>query len=129
MPEFLAVETVGREVLLIKDNKIIGEGRGVASYDYIISIQMIDERAKALIKDSPAVKGWAEYGEEKMYRWSTFRFNMFDGSYIDDDDRYFEPLENVRVVDKHYFELGICPKSFKEAEGFRKIINEIKDAA
>lgn len=123
-PMFPAVENVGREVVLIRDNKVIGEGYSVTKAGGIVSIEMRDDAAKALIENSMQVKVLAESFPEKKYKWAYFRFFGFDGSYADsEDDRYHAEFENVRVVDKFNLRYGIVPDSFKDVEGCGAIHN------
>jgi hypothetical protein len=121
-----AVETVGREVVLIKDNKIIGEGYSAATAGYTVSIEMRDDRAKALVDDSIQVKEWKKHAPGKEYRYSLFHFSQFNGCYLGDNDEFYEPLENVFVVDKRNLSYGFVPNSFKNVEGYRSVIREIK---
>lgn len=126
-PFISAVNDVGREVWLIKDNRIVGEGRTAVLNDGIISVQMCDDRAKALVANSASVLAFAEFGPEKQYRWSYFQFCRFTGAYLDDDERFCETLEDVRVVDKFNLRFGIVPDSFKEVPEFREAVRDVKD--
>jgi len=123
----LAVENVGRDVLLVRDNKVIGEGRTQTSDCTVVSVEMVDDRAKALVDSSPMVQVLAVHSPDRKYRWALFHFHAFTGRYADlpeDGDLYFADLENVRVVDKLNFEYGLVPDSFKEVEGYRAVINK-----
>lgn len=129
MSPFYAIESVGREVLLIRDKRIIGEGYSRSSADGTIAIEMLDERAKALIADSLAVKLWGTSFPEKKFKYSTFKFCQFTGEYIDmsHHDPYMlcPTLSDVRVVDKMGLHYGIVPDTFKDVEGYNAIHAEI----
>jgi hypothetical protein len=125
MLHVFAVENVGREVFLIRDNKVVGEGYSQTSAHGMISIEMRDDRAKAIVEDSSQVKAFGEAFPEKKYKWSFFRFYKFDGSYADnadDGDRYFPGLTDIRVVDKLYLGYGMVPDTFTDVEGYRASI-------
>lgn len=113
-----AVESVGKDVLLVKDNKVIGKGRGAASRDYTVSINMVDDRAKALVDASEQVKAWSEGFFDKRYRYSFFHFSQFSGEYVGDNDEFYEPLRDVRVVEERAFAYGMVPDTFKAVEGY-----------
>ena len=125
-----AVENVGREVLLIRDNQIIGEGYSQTSAHGMISIEMRDERAKALIENSRQVQLWGEKWPDKKYKWSMYKFCKFTGQYLDmsqdDPDMLCAELEGVRVVDKQDFERGFVPDSFKDVPGYRDFFNKLE---
>lgn len=129
----LAVDGVGKKLYLIKGNKIIGEGYAAASVDYIVSVEMRDERAKELVRDSSLVKGWeqTEFAEKK-FKWALFHFYEASGTYADESyrpDCYHEALKDVRVVDAFKFEHGWVPADFKDVEGFGAAIKRIHEAA
>lgn len=127
---YYAIEKVGREVLLVRDNKIIGEGYSQTSAHGMISIEMRDERAKALIANSRQIKIWEEKFPEKKYKWSMYKFCQFTGQYLDmsadDPDMLCTELEGVRVVDKRDFHYGFVPDSFKDVEGYRNFFNQLE---
>jgi hypothetical protein len=133
MPEperFEAVPRVGQDVLLVRDNKIIGEGWAGGSAYGMVSIEMRDERAKALIENSRQVQMWGKSFPEKKFKYSTFKFWQGTGEYVDmsdeDADMKCEELVGVRVVDKHNFEYGMVPKFFESVEGYRGFFNKIE---
>lgn len=122
-PLMCAVEKVGVEVVLIADNKIVGIGYCISMADGVVSIEMRDEPAKALIADSTQVKLWTQSFEEKKFKYSTFKFCMFTGNYLDmshaDPDMKCDGLKNVRVVNKANLRYGAVPESFRDAESYR----------
>lgn len=129
-PLTCAVEKLGA-VLLIADNKIVGEGYCAGMADGMVSVEMRDDSAKALIADSAQVKLWAESFEEKKFKYSTFKFCMFTGNYMDmshaDPDMKCDGLQNVRVIDKSNLGYGITPESFRTVEGYRSVFIEIEN--
>lgn len=124
----MAVESTGSEVWLVKDNKIIGEGWVGASSSLICSVEMRDDRAKELVKNSNIVQMWLKGTRpEKAFKWSLFKFAMWSGRYVDtpeDDDWYVKELEGVRVVDKRRLAYGMVPDDFKDCEGYQSHIKE-----
>lgn len=130
MNYFYAVENVGVPVLLIRDNQIIGEGYSQTSAHGMISIEMRDDRAKALIENTPQVKMWEQKFPEKKFKWSMYKFCRFTGQYLDmsqdDPDMLCKELEGVRVVDKQKFRYGMVPDSFKDVPGYRDFFNQLE---
>ena len=128
-----AVDGVGKKLYLIKDNKIVGEGYAAASAEYIVSVEMRDERAKELVRDSTLVKGWEQTQfAEKAFKWALFHFAEASGRYVDEwhrPDCYHEPLKDVRVVDAFKFDYGWVPQDFKDVEGFGAAIKRMHDTA
>lgn len=124
-----AIQSVGREVLLVKNNKIVGEGYAISSADYIVGVEMRDDRAKALVADSEQVKAWAKHYPDKAFKYSSFHFSELTGVYTDWDDGrgyYCAALDEVRVVDKRNLGYGMVPDSFKDTEGYREVILSMK---
>jgi hypothetical protein len=128
MFEHNAIETVGKQTLLIKDNKIIGEVSVVTMVGMVCGVSMKDTACKELIKDTAQFKIWsgAENGklQEHGYKYSYFHFNIITGEYIGDyiTQNQFrekeEALEGCFVVDKFNFEYGWCSRAFADVEGF-----------
>lgn len=107
------IKTVGNEVYIINDNKIIGNGKVAGKYGdsfaYVkLSDQLIDKLA--FIEDDCVVKDYIR-----------FRFECQDGRYIGPTvigaDANFSLLENSKVVDKHEFVYGYA-KGFESVEGY-----------
>lgn len=117
----LAVKDVGRDVVLIKDNKIVGEGRSVTIRDGEVSIEMTDDRAKALVENSVQVKTWAESHPDKKYKWSYFRFLTVTGTYVGEGELFCEELDDIMVVDKFNLRYGMVPDTFKDVEEYRGV--------
>lgn len=126
---YRAVENVGREVLLIKDNKVVGEGFAAAMADGIVSIEMRDDRAKTLVENSTQVQAWVSSFPDKKYKWASFKFCSFTGTYLDTDEVFCEALEHIQVVDKFSLRYGMVPDSFKDTEGYRAAQQELNAVA
>jgi hypothetical protein len=123
---FRAVSTTGRATLLIRNNQVIGECRVCYMKGAeIAGIEMVDDRAKALIVDTAAMR---VLKNEKYIRP---RFNTGLGIYLDsgftgpESEEIDKILEEVKIVDKSDFELGMCPDEFKDVPGYRKVFNEM----
>jgi hypothetical protein len=122
---YRAVENVGREVWLIKDNKIVGEGYSGAMREGEVSIEMRDDRAKALVENSDQVKAWGESHPEKKYKWSLFRFLTVTGTYVGEGESFCEELDDILVVDKFNLRYGMVPDTFKDTEGYRSVSSDV----
>ena len=113
---FQAVESVGKPVLFIKDNKIVGKGISQMAMDGIVGVCVVDDAAKEFFKDDYAVKilGWKS---------TFFHYFTHDGTpamwYEDEPDgRHL----GTRVVDEFSFRWGMVPESFKDVDGHRSAI-------
>lgn len=128
MFEHNAIETVGKETLLIKDNKIIGKVHIVTMSGIVCGARMDDEACKDLVKDTAQLKIWSGSRNEQVakqpYRYAYFHFNVVTGEYIGD---YItqnqlrekeEALEGCFIVDKFNFDYGWCSSTFSTVEGF-----------
>jgi hypothetical protein len=123
---FRAVETVGREVLLIRDNKVIGEGYTSTMRDGVLAVQMRDDLAKVLVEDSKMVKLWAESFPDKKFKYSMFHFCSFTGNYLGENEEEYtlKNFDDVRIVDKSNLYYGMVPSTFKDVEGYRAVHKE-----
>lgn len=121
-----AVENAGRELVLIRNNEIIGEAYGSASRDGVIAVEMRDDAAKALVADSALVKMWEESFPEKKFKYATFHFSMLTGEYIGENEEEYTPdaLMDVCIVDKFNLRFGMVPSTFKEVAGYNAIEHE-----
>lgn len=118
-----ALDSVGKDVLLVKGNKVIGEARSVCSSRGITSIIVVGDKAEALVAESYMVKALRASNPDKMYRWSFFKFCTWTGAYAECDDvAYFEPLSDVRAIDKHIFDWRLNPE-FADVEGYGNKVN------
>jgi len=130
LDRYQAVPRVGEDVVLVKDNQIIGEGWAGASAHGVVSIEMRDDRAKALIADSLHVKLWEKSFPEKKFKYSTFKFCQYTGQYLDmsdqDADMLCPALEGVYAVDKFNLRYGMVPKFFETMEEYHAVSKEFK---
>lgn len=123
---YRAVENVGREVVLIRNNEVIGEGYSSVSGGGIVGIEMRDDAAKALIADCAMVKLWEEKFPEKKFKYSLFHFSQYTGEYLgENEDEYtVDALMDVRVVDKFNLRYGMVPSAFKDVVGYHAAMKE-----
>lgn len=123
MNQHLAVESVGMEVLLVKDTKIVGEGFAhvLNGSTGTVSIEMRDANARQLVENSDQVKAWSNDFPEKKYKYSLFRFYAISGVYtgMDTGDTCCPELNDVRIVDKLKLRYGMVPDDFNNVEGYR----------
>lgn len=131
---FNAIESVGRDALLIKNNEVLGTVWVGASCNYTASIHMTEELYAKYIKPLVAREiGPCVLPEHKLV---CFRFGMFSGVFYESN---FEEgsdkiaveawMADTRIVDKHYFELGIVPKAFANVPGFGAVLKQSGDSA
>lgn len=115
-PYNMAVEGCGNEILIIKDNKIVGKGRAQMCTNYQVDISIEDEAGRAFFADDFAVKilGWKN---------TYFRYYMTTGVYLptfmdEPDGRGKE----TRIVDAFKLSFGMVPDSFKDIEGYNSTL-------
>ncbi len=114
-----ALDSVGRDVLFIKDNKVVGKGRSQVgvSNEYqgcsFLSGELFEQ-----------IKVVAPFNDTVLTMKHVYaRFSPYSGGYLglqftDEFPEAEALLEYVRAVDEHYFNFGIVPDSFKEVEGY-----------
>jgi hypothetical protein len=111
-----AVRSSG-DIYLIQGNKVIGEMRMQSAMSFIgggiayqhVSVEPADDVTREFFKDDI---GWI-YGNLYNLRYS----GLTGDPYIlhdEDEGRH----KDTRIVDKMYFDFGICHPSFKDVEGF-----------
>lgn len=110
-----AVESVGDEVYLVKDKKIIGIGRAVSGCGYHVNVHMTDERAQEYLKDH-------RYVQILGFRWAFFRYECIAGLFVggnfsDETDEDRRLLEDTRIVTCRLLDYGIA-KGFEDVEGY-----------
>lgn len=119
-----AIEHVAREVVFIRDNKNIGEGKCMVidGRSGIVSIVPHDDRAKELLKQTPpCLRSEQLCGDP--FKHAYFHFTEWGGNYAEADETLIsEVLKDVRVVDKRNLYYGTVPESFQEAEGYREVM-------
>lgn len=110
---FPAVDGVGKTVLIIKDNKVVGKGVSQTSFDGMVGITISDDAGKDFFKDDYAVKtlGW---------RFTFFHYYESTGnaafSYTDEPE---DRLKGTRIIDEFNLRWGMVPESFKSVNGYR----------
>ncbi len=119
-----AVENVGRDVLIIRNNQVIGKGmtqtmRGV---DFV-SITLVDDDAKKLIPIE-------RISDAIGYKHTYLRYDPISGMFLEiyGNDPEWEDvndqLEDTLVVDEFNFRWGLCPDTFKDVPGYRSAMIE-----
>lgn len=105
------------DLYLIQGNKIIGNiqfagGRGFPGghslYEFV-SIEPADDATRDFFKDDI---GWID---GRLYG---LKYSGVDGSPYIEHDEDEGRHKDTRIVDKLYFDFGICHPSFKDVEGF-----------
>jgi hypothetical protein len=111
-----AVQSVGRDVLVIKHNKIIGKGRVEMQRDSVINVKFIEGEILDMIQNLELVKSIG-------IRYSYFKFLSFTGTYFDTDDCTGvggeDILSDVVIVDEFNFNFGLVPAHFSKVPGYR----------
>ena len=119
-----AVENVGRDVLIIRNNQVIGKGMSqtMRGLDFV-SITLVDDDAKKLI---PIERICDVIG----YRHTYLRYDPISGMFLEiyGNDPEWEDindrLEDTLVVDEFNFRWGLCPDTFKDVPGYRSAVTE-----
>ena len=125
-----AVENVGRDVLIIRNNQVIGKGMSqiMRGLDFV-SITLVDDDAKKLIPIE-------RISDVIGYRHTYLRYDPISGMFLEiyGNDPEWEDindqLEDTLVVDEFNFRWGRCPDTFKDVPGYRSAVTEAyrKDA-
>ena len=119
-----AVENVGRDVLIIRNNQVIGKGMSqtMRGLDFV-SITLVDDDAKKLI---PVERISDAIGYNHTY----LRYDPISGMFLEvyGNDPEWEDvndqLEDTLVVDEFNFRWGLCPDTFKDVPGYRSAMIE-----
>ena len=120
-----AVENVGRDVLIIRNNQVIGKGMSqtMRGLDFV-SITLVDDDAKKLIP--------VECISDAIgYRHTYLRYDPISGMFLEiyGNDPEWEDindrLEDTLVVDEFNFRWGLCPDTFKDVPGYRSAVTEV----
>ena len=119
-----AVENVGRDVLIIRNNQVIGKGMSqtMRGLDFV-SITLVDDDAKKLI---PVERISDAIG----YNYTYLRYDPISGMFLEvyGNDPEWEDvndqLEDTLVVDEFNFRWGLCPDTFKDVPGYRSAMIE-----
>ena len=114
-----AVENVGRDVLIIRNNQVIGKGMSqiMRGLDFV-SITLVDDDAKKLIPIE-------RISDVIGYRHTYLHYDPISGMFLEiyGNDPEWEDvndqLEDTLVVDEFNFRWGLCPNTFKDVPGYR----------
>ena len=115
-----AVNTVGNDILFIKDNEVIGKGKCVIAYgsDWVGVNYLEGELLETLLQN--------EFIRALTLKYIYFHFRPLTGSFIDDREIFDCELgnlfEDVRVVDEFNFNWGMVPDTFKDVPGYRSSV-------
>ena len=121
-----AVENVGRDVLIIRNNQVIGKGMSqtMRGSDFV-SITLVDDDAKKLI---PVERISDAIG----YRHTYLRYDPISGMFLEiyGNDPEWEDvndqLEDTFIVDEFNFRWGLCPDTFKAVPGYQSAVTEAR---
>lgn len=119
-----AIDGVGKEVLIIRDNVVIGEGRcGGMRGNEFASISLIGDAQKMIPTDHELVKMLG-------YKHATIRYCPISGHFIgmgcllEEHESLDHVFEDTMVVDKFNFRWGMVPDHFMTVAGYRAAITE-----
>lgn len=113
-----AIPSVGKDVVLIKNNKVIAKGRSRSSMGYVIGIELqegplYDELCKAKIVSETTIP----------VKYINPRFSQVTGEYIhsgfNDGEEIDGLMEDVMVVDLFNLVWGMVPDSFSSMLEYR----------
>lgn len=118
-----AVPYCGKEVLVIRDGRVIGKGRAVTRVgDEVTSIQFTEGEIIELVQDLELVRLLG-------LRYSYFKYGPNYGVYLGDDTQTGvggdEILADTLVVDAVNFRYGMAPTQFARVPGFRAALDAI----
>ena len=116
-----AVEGVGKKVLIILNDEIIGKGTTqIARGDEYVGVRFEEGKVLDMIKDLETVK-------VLTLRHSYFRYLPYTGAFwgpptVDEDDRIDDILSPTFIVDEFNLGYGIVPDHFSKVEGYKSQI-------
>jgi hypothetical protein len=109
---FKAVEGAGKDVLIIKDNQIVGKGVTRTSSDGCVGVCVVDDSGRNYFKyDVQAqTQGWED---------ALFHYFESDGmSSTSGGDESSDRCMGTRIVDEFRLQWGLVPDSFEMVKGF-----------
>lgn len=122
-----ACENVGKDVLVIKDNKVIGKGRSVTMRgDEWVGIVFKEGEVLELIKDFESFKAFG--AKHASFRYLPNSGLFFDGAFEEESEKAWEVLGQTMIVDEFNFGWGIAPDHFKQVEGFAARRDEVGES-
>lgn len=107
----------GSNLLVIKNNRVIGKALVAGRYVSDVSVRFIEGEILDLVKDLELVKSVG-------LRYAYYHFSALSGSYIGSNDE--DCLLDVMVVDEFNFRWGMVPEYFSVVSGYRSA--EIDDS-
>lgn len=120
-----AVEGVGKDILFIKDNKVVGKGKSHVAYgDVWVGASYLEGEFLEKFKLTEHVKAMS-------LKHTYLRFCPILGVFIGDDKKFGSDIvdifEDVRVVDEFNFRWGMVPDTFKDVPGYRSAPTEYEN--
>lgn len=113
---FKAVESVGKKVVFIKDNKVVGTGVTQTSTQGWVSASVKDGELYDQLVETPT-------GAAIKPSWIMPRFSEYTGGFLDSgmsEALDIETLfEDVRIVDEFNLLYGMVPETFKDVPQYR----------
>lgn len=118
---FTAITTVGRDLLVIKGDKVIGKARAITQVGSHIGVMFTDGEILDMVKNIDCVRSM---GNKHSY----FRFYALTGEYIGTYDLTGigsdDILWDVYVVDEFNFRWGMVPEHFSCVPGYQTAMEE-----
>ena len=120
-----AVEGVGKDILFIKDNKVVGKGKSQVAYgDEWVGVSYLEGEFLEKFQLTEHVKVMS-------LKHTYLRFCPFLGVFIGDEEKLgsdvVDIFEDVRVVDEFNFRWGMVPDTFKDVPGYRSAPTEYEN--
>lgn len=121
-----AVENVGKDVLVVKDNKVIGKGRSLIMHgDDWIGIRFTEGEVLEMVKNFESVKSLGL--KHNYFRYFPTSGLFWGPAFAEDDEITWTVLGQTMVIDEFNFRFGICPDHFKQVEGYASTLAEFKE--
>jgi hypothetical protein len=119
MKLFPALQNVGKTVLFIKDNKVVGKGRGqIGRGDEWHGIRIESGELFEQLKDIEPFNTPGIGTKHALIRFSPTLGSFIGFGFTDEFPQAEEILEYVRVVDEFNLGYRMVPDTFKDTEGY-----------
>lgn len=119
-----AISGVGKHVLIIRGNHVIGKGRSVAMRgEDFVSVVLTEESHHLIPADHELI-------QMVGYKHASIRYYPNTGGYIsmgcllEDDDVLEDFFSDTLVVDEFHFRWGMVPDHFKTVDGYGAALTE-----
>lgn len=121
-----AIESLGGEVVILKEDKIVGIGRVMSSFDgEFVGVELTEGAILGMVENLGVVQTLGLDG-------LAFRYSPVTGAYLGtgfwDDEDSDAVLGTTFAVGRFNLSHGIVPDHFKNVEGYRSAVQEEYEA-